>query len=76
MEQMIAIDSNRNCDYQTIVDSKIDLATAGLPSFIFKDITQNVSPENALNIVKYVFALNIKNRSEYNRRSKTKTTAA
>jgi hypothetical protein len=52
-------DSNRNCDYQAIVNRKIDLATAGLHSFIFKDITQNVSPENALNIVEYVLAMKV-----------------
>lgn len=38
-------DSNRNTDYQTIANRKIDLATAGLHPFIFKDITQNVSPD-------------------------------
>ena len=51
--------SNWNCDYQTIVNRKIDLVTAGLPSFIFRDIIQNVSPENALNIVEYVLAMKI-----------------
>lgn len=51
--------SNWNCDYQTIVNRNINLATAGLPSFIFKDITQNVSPENAINIVEYVLAMKI-----------------
>jgi hypothetical protein len=44
MTQNTATDYNRNCDYQTIMNRKIDLATAGLHSFIFKDITQNVSP--------------------------------
>src|SRR5690242_393230 len=52
-------DSNLNCDYQTIVNRKIDLATAGLHYFIFKDITQNVSPENALNIVEYILAMKV-----------------
>jgi hypothetical protein len=59
MEQTTATDSNRNCDYQSIVNRKIDLATACLPSFIFKDITQNVSPENALSIVEYLLAMKI-----------------
>ena len=49
--------TNRNC--QTIVNRKIDLATAGLHSFIYKDITQNVSPQNALSIVEYVLAMKI-----------------
>jgi len=35
-------DSNRICENQDIVNRKIDLATAGLHSFICKDITQNV----------------------------------
>jgi integrase len=59
MEQTTATESDRNCDHQTIVNRKIDLATAGLYSFIFKDITQNVSSENALNIVEYVIAMKI-----------------
>jgi integrase len=59
MKQTTATDSNRSCGYQTIVNRKIDLATAGLPSFIFKDITQKVSPENAINIVEYVLAMKI-----------------
>jgi hypothetical protein len=54
----ITTESNRNCNYQTIVNRKIGLATAGLQSFIFKDITQNISPENAL-IVEYVLAMKI-----------------
>ncbi len=52
-------DFNRNTDYQTIAKRKIDLATAGLHPFICKDITQNVSPENALSIVEYVLAMKI-----------------
>ncbi len=49
----------QNCDYRNIVNRKIDLATAGLPSFIIKDVTQNVSPENALTIIEYVLAMKI-----------------
>jgi integrase len=59
MEQTTATESNRNCDYQTIVNRKIDLATAGLHPFIFREITQNVSPENAHIIVGYVIAMKI-----------------
>jgi integrase len=49
---------NQNCDYH-VLNRKFDLATAGLPSFIIKDITHNVSPENALTIVEYVLAMKI-----------------
>ena len=40
-----------------IVNGKIDFATAGLLPFIYKDITQNVSSENALNIAEYILAM-------------------
>jgi integrase len=49
--------NSRICDYQKIADRKIDLATDGLQPFIFKDITQNVSPENALTIAEYILAM-------------------
>ncbi|MGN6631581.1 MAG: hypothetical protein ACTHKP_05010, partial [Nitrososphaeraceae archaeon] len=74
MAQTTATDSNRNHSYQTIVNRKIDLATAGLPSFIFKDITQNVSPENALNIVEYVLAMKIETNISDSYRMNTITT--
>ena len=48
--------NSKICDYQKIANRKIGLATAGLQPFIFKDITQNISPENALTIAEYVFA--------------------
>ena len=47
----------QNCDYQNIANRKFDLATAGLPSFIIKNLIQNVSPENALTIVEYILAM-------------------
>ncbi len=74
MAQTTATDSNRNRSYQTTVNGKIDLATAGLPSFIFKDITQNVSPENALNIVEYVLAMKIETNISDSYRMNTITT--
>jgi hypothetical protein len=49
--------NSKICDYQKIANRKIDLATAGLQPFIFKDITQNVSPENALTIAEYILAM-------------------
>lgn len=47
------------CDYQKILNRKIDLATAGLHSFIYKDITQNVSAKNALCIVEHILAMKV-----------------
>jgi integrase len=52
-------ESNQNCNYQNILDRKIDLATAGLHRFIFKHITQKISPENALSIVEYILAMKV-----------------
>jgi hypothetical protein len=52
-------ESNQNCNYQNILDRKIDLATAGLHHFIFKHITQKISPENALSIVEYILAMKV-----------------
>lgn len=47
------------CDYQNILDRKIDLATVGLHSFIYKDITQNVSAKNTLCIVEHILAMKV-----------------
>jgi integrase len=44
-------------DHEIITNRKIDFATAGLHPFIYKDLTQSVSPENALNIAEYVLAM-------------------
>ncbi|HKR57832.1 MAG TPA: hypothetical protein VJR67_03075 [Candidatus Nitrosopolaris sp.] len=42
---------------QEVINRKIDLATTGLHSFVHKDLTQNMSPENALTAVKYILAM-------------------
>ncbi len=49
--------SSKIYDYQKIANRKIDFATAGLQPFIFKDITQNVSRENALTIAEFILAM-------------------
>ena len=46
------------CVDEDIASRKIDLATAGLNRFIYKDVTQNVSPENAIIIAEYILAMN------------------
>jgi hypothetical protein len=43
--------------YDKIANGKIDFATAGLLPFIYKDLTQNVSSENALNIAEYILVM-------------------
>jgi hypothetical protein len=43
-------------DYDKIANGKIDFATAGVP-FIYNDLTQNVSSENALNIAEYILVM-------------------
>lgn len=48
---------SNTCDYEKIANGKIDFATAGLLPFIYKDLTQNVSPENALKIAEYILAM-------------------
>lgn len=49
--------NSKTCDYKKIANGKIDFATAGLLPFIYKDLTQNVSPENALKIAEYILAM-------------------
>ena len=48
---------SKACDYEKIANGKIDFATAGLLPFIYRDLTQNVSPENALDIAEYILAM-------------------
>ena len=48
---------SQESNYEIIKNRKIDFATAGLRPFIYKDITQNVSPENALKISEYILAM-------------------
>jgi integrase len=57
MAQTMATASSNIRDYENISNRKIDFATAGLNAFIYRDITQNVSPENAITIAEYVLAL-------------------
>jgi integrase len=57
MEQKSPTKQARACDYDDIARRKIDFATAGLYPFIYKDLTQNVSRENALNIAEYILAM-------------------
>src|SRR5439155_18294127 len=45
------------CVAEDIASRKIDLPTAGLNPFIYKDVTQNVSPENAIIIAEYILAM-------------------
>ena len=45
------------CDYTRIANRKIDFATAALLPFIYKDLTQNVSSENAVNIAEYILVM-------------------
>lgn len=49
--------SSKTCDYEKIANRKIDFATAGLLPFLYKDLTQNVSPENTLSIAEYILAM-------------------
>src|SRR5215831_16164151 len=44
-------------DYDKIANGKIDFATAGLFPSIYRGLTQNISPENALNIAEYILAM-------------------
>lgn len=52
---------NRNsseiCDYQNIANRKIEFITAGLQPFIYKNMIQNISSENALKIAEYILAM-------------------
>ena len=40
-----------------VINRKIDFATTGLHSFVHKDLTQKMSPENALTVVEYILAM-------------------
>ena len=42
---------------QEVINRKIDLATTGLHSFIHRDLTQNMSSENALTMSEYILVL-------------------
>jgi hypothetical protein len=42
---------------QEVINRKIELVTAGLHYFIYKDLTQNVSPENALTVSEYILTM-------------------
>lgn len=44
-------------EYEKILNRKIDFATAGLQPFIYRNLSKNVSPENALTIAEYVLAM-------------------
>src|SRR5215472_15900768 len=44
-------------DYDKIANGKIDFATADLFPSIYRGLTQNISPENALNIAEYILAM-------------------
>src|SRR5438093_1719086 len=49
--------STHTCDYERVANRKIDLATAGLHPFIYKDLTQNISSENATKIAEYILTM-------------------
>ena len=49
--------SSNTSDYETVANRKIDLITAGLHPFIYKDLTQNVSSGNAVEIAEYILAM-------------------
>ena len=44
-------------DYDKIANGKIDFATAGLVPSIYRGLTQNISPENVLNIAEYILVM-------------------
>jgi hypothetical protein len=49
--------SSKPFAYDKIANGKIDFATAGLFPSIYRGLTQNISPENALNIAEYILAM-------------------
>jgi hypothetical protein len=46
---------------QDILDRKIDFATAGVRPYIHRDLTENVSPKNALTLAEYIVAMKTEN---------------
>ena len=42
---------------QDILDRKIDFPTAGVWPYIHRDLTENVSPKNALTVAEYKLAM-------------------
>ena len=56
---------------QDIVDRKIDFATAGIHSYIHRDLTENVSPKNALIVAEYILEMKTENNLSDNYRVTT-----
>jgi hypothetical protein len=56
---------------QDILDRKIDFATAGVHSYIHRDLTENVSPRNALTVAEYILEMKTENNLSDNSRAAT-----
>jgi hypothetical protein len=56
MTQNTAITSKLD-NNQEVINRKIDLATAGLHYFIYKDLSRKVSAENALKVSEYILSM-------------------
>jgi len=56
---------------QDILDRKIDFATAGIHSYIHRDLTENVSPKNALIVAEYILEMKTENNLSDNYRVTT-----
>jgi hypothetical protein len=56
---------------QDILDRRIDFATAGVHSYLHRDLTENVSPKNALTIAEYILEMKTENNLSDNYRVTT-----
>jgi hypothetical protein len=56
---------------QDILDRKIDFATAGVRPYIHRDLTENVSPKNALTVAEHILAMKTENNLSDSYRSTT-----
>jgi integrase/recombinase XerD len=67
----IELNKSENGINQDILDRKIDFATAGVHSYLHRDLTENVSPKNALTIAEYILEMKTENNLSDNYRVTT-----
>ena len=65
MPQIVSQTRFKDGTNDDILERKIGFATAGLPAFIHKDLTDNVSSKNALSIAEYVLAMKTETNLSY-----------
>jgi len=71
MPQIVSQTRFKDGTNDDILERKISFATAGVPAFIHKDLTNNVSSKNALSIAEYILAMKTETNLSYSYRATT-----